>query len=268
MYVWKYKSQFRKRYGQRLIVHVWLLLIWLVVIKASGCVHHDDVIKWKHFSCYWPFVRGIPRSPVDSSYKGQWCGALMFSLICALTSSWAHNQDAGDLRRHRAHYDVTVMLSNKELNVSTWCVLYGKSQAVYGCVYMCIGETGLYWYLHTYKQYMYIYIYIEREREREGVRYEPPVVAKPPVVSQPPVVGHTNRCLQGHTDDMSAPTCKLFGFNRNMIMTASIEIVQAIQNVFSTPHSKHCVKFDYLNSLRIPAVCVSVPSYRMVPTDI
>ena len=25
---------------------------------------HDDVIKWKHFPCYWPFVRGIHRSPV------------------------------------------------------------------------------------------------------------------------------------------------------------------------------------------------------------
>ena len=23
---------------------------------------HDDVIKWKHFPCYWPFVRGIHRS--------------------------------------------------------------------------------------------------------------------------------------------------------------------------------------------------------------
>ena len=24
---------------------------------------HDDVIKWKHFSRFWPFVRGIHRSP-------------------------------------------------------------------------------------------------------------------------------------------------------------------------------------------------------------
>ena len=44
---------------------------------------HDDVIKWKHFPCYWPFVRGIRRSPVNSPHKGQWHGALMFSLICA-----------------------------------------------------------------------------------------------------------------------------------------------------------------------------------------
>ena len=70
---------------------------------------HDDVIKWKHFPRYWPFVRGIHRSPVNSPYKGQWRGALMFSLICARTNDWVSNREAGDLRRHGAHYDVAVM---------------------------------------------------------------------------------------------------------------------------------------------------------------
>ena len=32
---------------------------------------HDDVIKWKHFPHYWPFVGGIHRSPVNSPHKGQ-----------------------------------------------------------------------------------------------------------------------------------------------------------------------------------------------------
>ena len=45
---------------------------------------HEDVINWKHFPCYWPFMRGIHWSPVNSPHKGQWRGALMFSLICAL----------------------------------------------------------------------------------------------------------------------------------------------------------------------------------------
>ena len=40
---------------------------------------HDDVIKWKHFPRYWPFVRGIHRRPVNSHRNGQWRGALMFS---------------------------------------------------------------------------------------------------------------------------------------------------------------------------------------------
>ena len=32
---------------------------------------HDEVIKWKHFPRYWPFVRGIHRSPMNSAHKGQ-----------------------------------------------------------------------------------------------------------------------------------------------------------------------------------------------------
>ena len=73
---------------------------------------HDDVIKWKHFPRYWPFVRGIHRWPMNSPYKGQRRGALMFSLICAWINGWVNNGEAGDLRRHRAPYDVTVMLCN------------------------------------------------------------------------------------------------------------------------------------------------------------
>ena len=51
----------------------------------------------------------IHRSPVISPHKGQWCGALMFSLICAWINGWVKSSEAGDLRRHGAHYDVTVM---------------------------------------------------------------------------------------------------------------------------------------------------------------
>ena len=65
--------------------------------------------KWKHFPRYWPFVRGIHRSPVNSPHKGQWRGAFMFSLICAWINGWVNNREAGDLKRHNAHYDVIVM---------------------------------------------------------------------------------------------------------------------------------------------------------------
>ena len=74
---------------------------------------HDDVIKWKHFPRYCPFVRGIHRSPVNSPLKGQWRGALMFSLICARINGCVNNREAGDLRRYRAHYDVIVMFRGK-----------------------------------------------------------------------------------------------------------------------------------------------------------
>ena len=72
-------------------------------------VTHDDVIKWKHFLHYWPFVWGIHRSPVNSPHKGQWCRALMLSLISTWINGWVNNCGACDLRRHRTHYDVIVM---------------------------------------------------------------------------------------------------------------------------------------------------------------
>ena len=70
---------------------------------------HDDVIKWKHFPRYWPFVRGIHPFPVNSPHKGQWRRALMFLLICVWINGWVNNREAGDLRRYLAHYDVSVM---------------------------------------------------------------------------------------------------------------------------------------------------------------
>ena len=87
---------------------------------------HDDVIKWKHFPRYWPFVRGIHRPPVNSPHKGQSLGALMFSLICACINGWGKNHKAGDLRRHITHYGVIVMGN---------CV---TTQWGYGCFVMFI----------------------------------------------------------------------------------------------------------------------------------
>ena len=69
----------------------------------------DDIIKWKHSPLYWPFVWAVHRWPVKSPYKGQWRRALVFSLLCDWINGWVNNGEAGDLRRHRAHYDVTVM---------------------------------------------------------------------------------------------------------------------------------------------------------------
>ena len=80
-------------------------LAW--IIYKGMC--HNDVIKWKHFPRYWLFVRGIRRASVNFPHKGQWRGALMFSIICAWINSWVHNREAADLRRHRAHYDVIVI---------------------------------------------------------------------------------------------------------------------------------------------------------------
>ena len=107
--------------------HRWIMRIWLINPLIKQVIHpltqhihwirhpfhlryHDDVIKWKHLPRYWPFVQGIHRSPVNSLHKGQWHGALMFSLICVWINHWVNNREAGDLRCCLAHFDVIVIM--------------------------------------------------------------------------------------------------------------------------------------------------------------
>ena len=78
-------------------------------------LHHDDVINWTRFTRYWLFVREIHQWQVNCSYKGQWCGALMFSLIFSWTNGWANSRYAGDLKRNRDHCDVTVLMGGSFL---------------------------------------------------------------------------------------------------------------------------------------------------------
>ena len=64
-------------------------------------------------------------------HKGQWRGALIFSLICAWTNGWINNRDAGDFRRHRCHYDVTVMWIDQQLKLThNIPLIEGASMAV------------------------------------------------------------------------------------------------------------------------------------------
>ena len=49
-------------------------LIQPITWRCFMGVKHNDVIKWKHFPRYWPFVRGTHRSLVNSPHKGQWHG--------------------------------------------------------------------------------------------------------------------------------------------------------------------------------------------------
>ena len=68
---------------------------------------------WRHqmetFSASLALCEGIHRSSVNSPHKGQWRGALIFSLICAWINGWINNRETGDLGRYRAHYDVIVI---------------------------------------------------------------------------------------------------------------------------------------------------------------
>ena len=77
-------------------------------IKIDARIHgiRDDVIKWKHFPLYWPFVRGTTRS---------------FRAFFDLRLNKRLNKqywDAGDLRRI---YDVKAMISS---SVNTFTEYY------------------------------------------------------------------------------------------------------------------------------------------------
>ena len=82
-------------------------------IRFTHFANIDLVTCWRHqmeaFSALLALCVGT--SPVTSEIHSQRpvMRALMFSLICAWINSWVNNQDAGDLRRHRSHNDVTWM---------------------------------------------------------------------------------------------------------------------------------------------------------------
>ena len=94
------KFQIYTRY--RNLIGGWYSFISKVCLRHFN---HHDVMKWKHFLLLWGEYTGHLWI-----HKGQWRGALIFSLISAWTNGWVNNRDASDLRRHRAHYSVTVMI--------------------------------------------------------------------------------------------------------------------------------------------------------------
>ena len=61
------------------------------------------------FSVLLAICAGNSPVPGEFPHKGQWRGALMFSLIYARINGWVNTGEAGDLRRYRVHCDVTVM---------------------------------------------------------------------------------------------------------------------------------------------------------------
>ena len=79
--------------------------------SRSVWIVHDDVIKWKHLPRYWPFVRGIHRSPVTGEFPTQgpvtWSVDVLFDLRPnkRLSKQWG----GWWYETHRAHYDVIVM---------------------------------------------------------------------------------------------------------------------------------------------------------------
>ena len=107
---------------------------------------NDDVIKWKLFPRYWPFLQGIHRSSVNSLHKGQWPGALMFSLIAVEARAWVNNYNPEKI--------IAVIIYTRE-GVPTWQRIAVPSRYVPAkncqmstkriCVFWC--KCHKYWFL-------------------------------------------------------------------------------------------------------------------------
>ena len=71
----------------------------------------------------------------------------MSPLICAWINCWVNNRETGDLRRHRAHYDVTAMAKLTETcPLAAWCSIILPFQTGMGATllnYMCLCVLGV-----------------------------------------------------------------------------------------------------------------------------
>ena len=109
---------------------------------------HDDVIKWKPFLCYWPLrgkFTGHRQIPLTKTNGAElWC----FLLICAGINSWVNDRDAGDLRRHRAQYDVTVISHDVFTHMHHGCITLHTAAlraSTPGAFISYISYTWLWW---------------------------------------------------------------------------------------------------------------------------
>ena len=82
---------------------------------------------WRHqmetFSALLALCAGNSPVPVNSPHKGQWRGALMFSLICVWINGWVNHREAGDLRRY--HVNMTKLWWSHRIDMpySQFCCL-------------------------------------------------------------------------------------------------------------------------------------------------
>ena len=91
-------------YGDEAQVYLLQGIIPNMVVRSSLVPRWNEFFSWSNgiiFPRYWPFVRGIHRSPVGDAEL--WC------FFYLRLDTRANTGDAGDFGRHRAHYDVTIM---------------------------------------------------------------------------------------------------------------------------------------------------------------
>ena len=102
---------YRRRHNLSLCHPNFVVVLLLWILSPSGL----PLLAWwryqmETFSTLLALCEGNPPVTVGFPSQRPVTRNFYISLICAGTNSWANNRDAGDLRRYRAHYDVTVMV--------------------------------------------------------------------------------------------------------------------------------------------------------------
>ena len=119
--VWEWIRNFIPNLTWHVITYPWGARIWKFQQSTMQSIPRElyersingNIFRVTGYLCGWVggwgcvgvcgVCGGVPQS--------QWRGALMYSLICACINGWVNNREAGDLRRHRTHYDVSVILN-------------------------------------------------------------------------------------------------------------------------------------------------------------
>ena len=103
--------QYRKSHcGDKTVVGFPLLVKWHLYVESGPWL--QNLGKRKNVISHhikWSVLYMRKKIWHFKIHKGQWCGALMFSLISAWINGWINNHKSGDLKRNHAHYDIIVM---------------------------------------------------------------------------------------------------------------------------------------------------------------
>ena len=113
--------------------------VWISCIVGDPyfIIHPERLSSWwrnqmETFSALLAMCARKSPMTMNSPHKGQWRGALMFSLIGAWINGWVNNCEADDLRCHHAHYDVTLMIRHLFLAIETAVII--RHQACLRCI--------------------------------------------------------------------------------------------------------------------------------------
>ena len=94
------------------------------------------------------------------AHKGQRRGALVYYFICAWINAWVNNRDAGEFRRHRAHYDVIVKVIRRSGHKTSTLRLLSLGR-------INTGNCGKPWHISTEWNYLFLWQNSNRTASRD-----------------------------------------------------------------------------------------------------